>query len=308
MDGIGTALGVHLLDIGNPHAVTAAQAGAIEDAADTVLDSHINWGEAADQVSSADVPYDHTASGLAATEVKSAIDEVAFGKVRDLGGLGYDFIRFSGVPDVGDRFTVLFPPLVTPVSVGFDDPTANVNVARVPGDVSATLQNAVNAINLMSETPGAEQSPVVQKSSTCTVDHGVLFFVSKVVNTNFDLAIAINVGGKMFLNAASAMNKKAVSQRKLYTNAHIITAQDILALAAGDGIVIGGIPDTYSGGLAPEVFSLYAQSGAGIIIPINAYALTGIRPFTKNFAFELADPLASANLIAGDVVYIKALI
>lgn len=46
----------HLGSTANPHSVTAAQAVAIADGADTVKDTHIDWGTGANQVSTADVP------------------------------------------------------------------------------------------------------------------------------------------------------------------------------------------------------------------------------------------------------------
>ncbi len=46
----------HLASTSNPHAVTAAQVGAIASAADTVKDTHIDWGTAAGQVSADDIP------------------------------------------------------------------------------------------------------------------------------------------------------------------------------------------------------------------------------------------------------------
>jgi hypothetical protein len=46
----------HLDSTSNPHSVTAAQVGAIASAADTVKDTHIDWGTAAGQVSADDIP------------------------------------------------------------------------------------------------------------------------------------------------------------------------------------------------------------------------------------------------------------
>jgi hypothetical protein len=49
-------LHAHEIDTSNPHSVTAAQAGAIPDAADSVKDTHIDWGAGASQVDADDVP------------------------------------------------------------------------------------------------------------------------------------------------------------------------------------------------------------------------------------------------------------
>jgi hypothetical protein len=46
----------HLASTSNPHAVTAAQVGAIASAADTVKDTHIDWGTGTGQVSADDIP------------------------------------------------------------------------------------------------------------------------------------------------------------------------------------------------------------------------------------------------------------
>jgi len=46
----------HLDSTTNPHAVTASQAGAIEDIADAVDETHVDWGGGANQVSADDVP------------------------------------------------------------------------------------------------------------------------------------------------------------------------------------------------------------------------------------------------------------
>ena len=45
-------------------------------AADAVNDAKIDWGTGANQVSAVDVPYDNSTSGLSATDVQNAIDEV----------------------------------------------------------------------------------------------------------------------------------------------------------------------------------------------------------------------------------------
>ncbi len=46
----------HIADLTNPHGVTYAQVGAIQDANDAVKDSHIDWGLGAGQVNTGDVP------------------------------------------------------------------------------------------------------------------------------------------------------------------------------------------------------------------------------------------------------------
>ena len=65
----------HLLDTANPHSVTYTQAGAIQDAADTVKDTHIDWGTGVSQVSAADVPIADAGGLIAGEEVETALAE-----------------------------------------------------------------------------------------------------------------------------------------------------------------------------------------------------------------------------------------
>jgi len=65
----------HLSDTANPHSVTYAQAGAIQDAADAVKDTHIDWGTGASQVSAADVPIADAGGIIAGEEVETALAE-----------------------------------------------------------------------------------------------------------------------------------------------------------------------------------------------------------------------------------------
>ncbi len=45
--------------------------------ADAIQDTHIDWGHSTNQVDAEDVPYDNTVSGLSASDVQNAIDELA---------------------------------------------------------------------------------------------------------------------------------------------------------------------------------------------------------------------------------------
>lgn len=65
----------HVGSTANPHSVTAAQAVAIVDGADTVDDTHIDWGTGADQVSAVDVPIADGGSIITGTEVETALQE-----------------------------------------------------------------------------------------------------------------------------------------------------------------------------------------------------------------------------------------
>jgi len=60
-DGAGNSktaaqIKTHIDSTSNPHSVTYTQAGAIQDAANTVKDTHIDWGSGASQVDTDDVP------------------------------------------------------------------------------------------------------------------------------------------------------------------------------------------------------------------------------------------------------------
>lgn len=56
LPGVSAQLALHLGDFLNPHAVTWAQTGAIQNAPNTVNDTHIDWGVGANQVSADDIP------------------------------------------------------------------------------------------------------------------------------------------------------------------------------------------------------------------------------------------------------------
>lgn len=65
----------HISSTANPHSVTAAQASAIADAANTVDDTHIDWGTGANQVSAVDVPIADAGGIITGTEVETALQE-----------------------------------------------------------------------------------------------------------------------------------------------------------------------------------------------------------------------------------------
>lgn len=82
----------HIASVANPHSVTWSQVGAIQDAADTVKDTHIDWGVGANQVSTTDIPegtnlYFTTARARAAL---SKADPVTYNSGTGVIGLGYN--------------------------------------------------------------------------------------------------------------------------------------------------------------------------------------------------------------------------
>jgi hypothetical protein len=81
----------------------------------------------------------------------------------------------------------------------------------------------------------------------------------------------------------------------------ILTAQDIIQLAAGIEIPLA----TVAGGVvAPVIAQFMAQSG-GVILPMNTYSLTISQPAGAGYyVAKLADPLAAAQLSAGDTITI----
>ena len=64
----------HINDTSNPHSVTYAQVGAIQDAADTVKDTHIDWGTGTNQVSLDDIPDGNSYAKLTTTEKTDLTD------------------------------------------------------------------------------------------------------------------------------------------------------------------------------------------------------------------------------------------
>ncbi len=73
-------------------------------AADGVNDTHIDWGLGANEVGAGDVPYDNTTSGLTASDVQAALDEIAGGgsaithSLQDAYDDGSDITVATGVP------------------------------------------------------------------------------------------------------------------------------------------------------------------------------------------------------------------
>jgi hypothetical protein len=68
-----TAYSHSQITTGNPHSIDYADVGAIEDAADTVKDTHIDWGSGAGQVDLDDVPDGTSYERVAASQLESGI-------------------------------------------------------------------------------------------------------------------------------------------------------------------------------------------------------------------------------------------
>ena len=78
IDLLESSASEHTSSVDNPHSVTYAQAGAIEDYDDTVGAGHLDWGTGPNQISAADVPIADASDRYTSTELESAlIDEVA---------------------------------------------------------------------------------------------------------------------------------------------------------------------------------------------------------------------------------------
>jgi microcystin-dependent protein len=78
----------HIVSTSNPHSVTYAQVGAIQDIADVIKDTHIDWGLGANQVSAVDIPIEDTGGYFSSSDVEGALQE--------LGASGGFWTRDSG--------------------------------------------------------------------------------------------------------------------------------------------------------------------------------------------------------------------
>lgn len=287
VDGIGTALGAHILDTGNPHAVTAAQAGAIEDANDTVKDTHIDWGNGANQVDASDMPVTDNA-GVGQTTVQSALDIAAYGA----GCPDHDYLAFIANPAAMDRFTITDG--VTPRTYGYNDVTADVNIP-LGGNVGATIDNAVAAIN-------ADAASIVkaEKAVGTGLLAGGLILVGELIGGLVDLSININVGAGMVLSGRTQVECSQFPQKLSFREVSM-TAQDIIQLAAGIEIDLASV----NGGIVVPVIAQFMAQSGGVILPMNTYQLTISQPSGSGFyVVKLADPLGTAQLSAGDTITI----
>ncbi|MCD6502394.1 hypothetical protein J7L01_07305 [bacterium] len=75
-DGDGITVNADDIDVNVDGATIEISGDVLRVKANGINDTHIDWGSGASQVSAVDVPYDNATSGLTATEVQSAIDEI----------------------------------------------------------------------------------------------------------------------------------------------------------------------------------------------------------------------------------------
>jgi len=231
----------------------------------------------------------------AITGTPTYFEDARYGEaLRDIGGAGINMIRFTGVPNVDDAFTV------NARSYEWDTTGAGVNLTRTPGNVAASLATAVTEINADAAGVGEVHAYVATGAGAA---NGVLFLIHEAAGTNFALVITVNVGGTMTAGAANSVSDHAAAFRNSFRFAYALTAQDILALAAGEGIIIAGIPST----IVPAVVSLFGLNTAGnAILPLNTYAVNVVQIGANFYGVELVDAAAAAVLLQGDVINVTA--
>jgi hypothetical protein len=231
------------------------------------------------------------------TGTPTYFEDARYGEaLRDIGGAGIAMINFTGVPAVDDAFTVNGRTHIFDPSGGSD-----VAITRVGGNVDGTLDNAVTAINADAAGAGVIYA---YKATGAAAGHGVLFLIAEAAGTNFALVVTVNVGAAMTAGVANSVGDHAAAFRSSYAFEYTLTAQDILALAAGDGIIIAGIPST----TAPEIASVLARDSGGAILPLNTYDLNIVQVGGAFYAIELVDSAGAAVFLATDTIMISALV
>jgi len=212
--------------------------------------------------------------------------------IRDIGGVGLTFIRFTGVPLANDTFTI-------DGRIHMFDGGGDVPIVRVPGNVDGTLDNAVTAIN--ADAAGVGVTYAI-KAAGAGAANGVLIIVHETVATDFALVITVNVGGFMTASHANAVGDFVAARQDNYKFRRVMVAQDILALAAVEGIVLGCVPST----VAPRYINLFATDAAGVILPMATYRINANQVGGAWYEIELLDPLGAAQFAAGDLAYVEA--
>ena len=147
IDLLESSVSEHTSSVDNPHSVTYAQAGAIEDDDDTVGAGHLDWGTGPNQISAADVPIADASDRYTSTELESAlIDEAASengsgpnasnGKIHWTQLLGVPTGFADGTDDGGS-----YPGVTTDGSNGL---TITGDVGAVDGNFSGSVTIGVN--------------------------------------------------------------------------------------------------------------------------------------------------------------------
>ena len=93
----------------NPHAVDYSDAGAIQDAANTVDDTHIDWGVGANQVSAVDIPIADGGVIITATEVEGALQENRVAINLNTAKVTMDFPAAGIAVSTGSAWTASIP-------------------------------------------------------------------------------------------------------------------------------------------------------------------------------------------------------
>ena len=213
--------------------------------------------------------------------------------IRDIGGVGFSFIRFTAVPAIDDAFTIAGR------SYEFDTTGAGVDIVRVGGNVDTTIDNAVTAIN--ADAAGVGTAYAVNAAGGGAAN-GCLIIVGEVTATDFALVVTVNAGAGMTAAHANSIGDVAAARHDSYKFTRTVVAQDVLAFAAVEGVVIGCIPST----VAPTYLNVFATDVNGVILSINGFQVNAHQAGAAWYEIELIDTLGAAIFAATDIIYVEA--
>ena len=214
--------------------------------------------------------------------------------LREIGGVGFSYISFTGVPNVDDAFTIAGR------SYWWDNTGAgDVNLTRTPGNVGTSLTTAVAEINADAAGDGVAYAILAAGSAA---GNGVLILVHEDVATDFALVITTNVGVTMTAAHANSVGDFAAARQDTYRFRRTMVAQDVLAFAAAEGVILGCIPST----VAPRYLNVFATDVNGVIIPINGFQINAHQVGAAWYELELIDTLGAAAFAATDLIYVEA--
>jgi hypothetical protein len=216
-------------------------------AADGVNDTHIDWGLGVNQVSAVDVPYSNTVSGLTATDVQSALDEIA-------GGGSAITHSLQDAYDDGASITVATG---TPVSITSSGATNAINAVSGSGRAINASNNsgtnaAVYAINA-GTGPAIYSSGHLRMSGTA----GVKIYSTADLNIQLDEGGGAGTTNTFFIyddamTAAFTVNELG----ETWARGNITATNNLL----GANLSLGGV----------LLSSSAAASGAGLVGYSNA--------------------------------------
>lgn len=212
--------------------------------------------------------------------------KVGVNSVVDLGGAGVDYLYFPSQPNPDDFFTIASRIyMFGPTGGGYDVAIA------IGGSVSATIDNAVGAVN------GDVEAIVNARKGAGSL---VLQLTAKLVGaaTNFTLTES-TAGVRLQIGNATARSNADPREKQIVSVPYQITAQDVITFAAGGQVPIV----SYAGPNPPTVGSAAVLSGGGAFKELtNAVSFTVQQFNAENWVIQIAD--SGAIFVAGDYLLV----